>query len=389
MKDIRAAVASRLFSAKRAFDIHKMRWKRRLGWLEPVIIIPYRGYGTPRQLSLRGRVVEEKEMELEQINAETSPWRNMVHMYRHFHSDEVPEARIRARFQDRVCETTSDAEGFFHIDIEPATPLARDQTWYAVELELLGPKARGQGDVRATGHVVVPPPDAEFGIISDMDDTVIHTGATTLFRQWRTILFNNAYTRRPFEGVDAFYTALQKGPDAQGHNPVFYVSSSAWNLYELFTSILDLHEIPTGPLLLRNYGLDRRKGINFSHKDHKFDQIKPILDTYPELPFVLIGDSGQKDPEIYRQIVDDYPGRIRAIYIRDVTSPRRDREVHAIADAVQSSGVALVLAEDSITAAQHAANHGLISHAALPGIAREKQRDEQRPRQPIHTQSGG
>jgi phosphatidate phosphatase APP1 len=232
--------------------------------------------------------------------------------------------------------------------------------------------------VRETAHVLTPTPDVEFGIISDMDDTVIRTGATTVLQQWRTILFNNAYTRRPFAGIDALYRALALGADEKGHNPLFYVSSSSWNLYMLFRNILDLHKIPAGPMLLRQYGIDPQKGISFGHRDHKIEQIEPILDTYPDLQFVLIGDSGQKDPEIYRELVASHPGRISAIYIRDVTTPERDREVHAIAEEVAEMGVPMVLVEDTIGAAEHAVEHGLINEAALPRIRRDKEEDEQR-----------
>lgn len=378
MGRIRSTLAGGIFNLKRSFDIYTMRLKRRLGWLEPVIVIPYRGYGTRQKLAFRGRVEEEKEFEQETIGKNSSAWRNLQHMYRHFHSDEVPEARIRAFVGGRIYETRSDYEGFFEFDIDSSGMRLEERSWQPVELELVEPKAKNQGSVRATAQVFVPTADVEFGVISDIDDTVIHTGANTLFRQWRTILFNNAHTRRPFAGIDAFYRALALGADERGHNPLFYVSSSSWNLYMLFSNILELHDIPPGPLMLRNYGLDRRKGISFGHRDHKLEQIEPILETYPDLQFVLIGDSGQKDPEIYRELVHSYPGRIRAIYIRDVTTPQRDREVRAIADEVAARGVEMVLAEDTIAAAEHAVQQGLISEVALPRIRREKLQDEQR-----------
>lgn len=378
MSRLRRTLAGGLFQTKRSYDIHKMRWKRRLGWLEPVMIIPYRGYGTRHKLTFRGRIEEDKEFENETIGKDSSAWRNLRHMYRHFHSDEVPEARVRAFVVGRIYETYTDHEGFFKFDIDISSMHLEQKTWQPVDLELVEPKAKNQGPVRATAQVLTPANDVEFGIISDIDDTVIRTGATTLFRQWRTILFNNAYTRRPFAGIDAFYRALSLGANERSENPIFYVSSSSWNLYMLFSNILELHDIPAGPLMLRNYGLDRRKGISFGHRDHKIEQIRPILDMYPNLQFVLIGDSGQKDPEIYRELVHIYPDRIRAIYIRDVTSFKRDREVRAIAEELAALGVSMVLTEDTFGAAEHAAAHGLISSAALPHIRREKQEDEER-----------
>ena len=116
----------------------------------------------------------------------------------------------------------------------------------------------------------------------------------------------------------AFYQALQLGDTGKVFNPIFYVSSSPWNLYDLLTDFMDVHAIPTGPLFLQDFGLDRDKFISADHDEHKITHIERLLDLYPKLPFILIGDSGQADPEIYSTILEKYPTRILAIYIRDI-----------------------------------------------------------------------
>jgi phosphatidate phosphatase APP1 len=104
------------------------------------------------------------------------------------------------------------------------------------------------------------------------------------------------------------------------------------------------------------------------HHDHKLGIIRTLLKTYPGLPFVLIGDSGEEDPEIYHQAAIEHPGRVRAIYIRDVTSPERDREVHAIAEKLRRHGVEMVLTGDTGRAAEHAAGIGLIPPKAVDRV---------------------
>ncbi len=96
--------------------------------------------------------------------------------------------------------------------------------------------------------------------------------------------------------------------------------------------------------------------------------IRTLLGTYPELPFVLIGDSGEEDPEIYLQTVREHPGRVRAIYIRDVTSTERDAEVGTIADEARSLGAEMISVPDTATAAEHAASLDLIDPDAVAGI---------------------
>jgi len=127
---------------------------------------------------------------------------------------------------------------------------------------------------------------------------------------------------------------------------------------------LNVHGVPDGPLFLKDWS----PSVLGKHRTHKLGIIRALLGTYPELPFVLIGDSGQEDPEIYHQAVREHPGRIRAIYIRDVAAARRKVEVPAIAKEVRNLGVEMVLVPDTAAAAEHAAAKGLIAPDAVPEI---------------------
>jgi phosphatidate phosphatase APP1 len=213
-------------------------------------------------------------------------------------------------------------------------------------------------------------------VISDVDDTVVETGVTNRLAMARTVFLRNAYTRLPFAGVAAFYDALHRG----GRNPVFFVSSSPWNLYDLLAEFMELHGIPRGPLLLRDFGLDRGKLLKTSNREHKLAQIKPLFDTYPGLPFVLIGDSGEHDPEIYREVVQLYPGRVRAIYIRDVTAEAaRDEQVRALGRELAETGADLLLVPDTEAAAVHAAERGWIRPERIADVRGAKAEDEAAP----------
>jgi phosphatidate phosphatase APP1 len=187
------------------------------------------------------------------------------------------------------------------------------------------------------------------------------------------VLLENARTRLPFAGVAAFYRALREGSGGQ-QNPIFYVSSSPWNLYDVISGFLEAEEIPAGPLLLRDWDLGRSL---FRTAAFKSREIREILETYPSLGFILIGDSGQEDPEIYTELVAEHPGRILAVYIRSV-EPRPDRSeaIRGLAERVAESRSTLVLADDTLTVASHAAAHGWIRAEALPDIRGEKRADE-------------
>lgn len=304
--------------------------------------------------------------------------RNLRTMIRRFISAEVPGARVRVRFEDRERVVVADDEGFIDVCIEPKNPLPEDSAWHTAELDLLWPLADGQKGFRTEGHVMVPPSkqrDGAFGIVSDIDDTILRTEATHLLRMARLVLFSNAHTRLPFEGVAAFYRALQNGTDGGGDNPVFYVSTSPWNLYDLLEKFLEIQQIPKGPIFLKDWGglKDLLKGMD--HRRHKLEVIRDIFDTHPTLSFVLIGDSGQKDAETYGQIAHEYPGRVLAIYIRDVNRKERDVTVRNISKEMRSLGVPMLLVKDTVEAAEHAASQEFIGPGDLHEIREEREED--------------
>jgi phosphatidate phosphatase APP1 len=340
-----------------------------------VRIQPYRGYGTPERLYLLGRVLRGSVPAA--AGERDHALLNLANMIQRFESDEIPGARVTARLGGREWEAVTDEEGYFELWMEPDEPPAAGTLWHDVPLELPG-RVTGEGrPVHATGLVLVPPPGSRFGVISDIDDTVVRTGATAPLRMARTVFLGNARTRSPFPGVAAFYRALQHGAGRADFNPLFYVSSSPWNLYDLLTEFLELRKIPLGPLMLRDWGVSEGEVLPTGHAGHKLEAIRRILDLYPALPFILLGDSGQEDPEIYHRVVHDYPSRILAVYIRSV-HPRAERAdaVRALAEEVAHAGSTLLLTDDTVAAAEHAAAQGWISPDALAEVRAESEKDE-------------
>lgn len=344
---------------------------------DPYQIAPYRSFGTADRAFVMGRVLEDEGIVA--AEAGDSSWRNLLNTLRRLESDEVGGAIVRVRGGDRSWDTATDAEGFFRVELAPAPGGApAPGPWRTVALELLSPRRDGAAPVRATADVLVPPATATLGVISDIDDTVLQSSVTDAVQMARLVFFGNARTRLPFPGVAAFYQALHHGAGGPpAGNPLFYVSSSPWNFYDMLAEFLELQAIPRGPLMLRDWELDRHMRRTSRHGTHKHGAITQIFDAYPALPFILIGDSGQEDPEIYAEVVRRYPRRVLAIYIRNILrAPERIAAVRALAAEVESSGSALVLADDTMAAARHAAERGWIDAAALADIEADKRRDE-------------
>jgi phosphatidate phosphatase APP1 len=350
--------------AEERFDALRFRLKRRFGLLDPFEILPYRGHGTERELFLKGRVLEEAG--ITRAGQDDTIWHNVRNMARRFASDEVAGARVRASFEGSSVETAADVEGFFEVRFRLPEPLDGPAGWYPVELELLSPPSPGGRPVHSTGQVLVPQ-GARFGVISDLDDTVVRSSATNVLKMAWIVLRNNAHTRLPFEGVAAFYKALQLGEDGRSFNPIFYVSSSPWNIYDVLEDFLNVHGVPPGPLFLKDWS----PTVLGKHRDYKGGVIRRLLHTYDDLPFVLIGDSGEEDPEIYIQTIREHPGRILAVYIRDVTSEERDAEVADIAREARSLGTEMVAVTDTAAAAEHASSIGLMAPDAVARVRSE------------------
>jgi phosphatidate phosphatase APP1 len=186
----------------------------------------------------------------------------------------------------------------------------------------------------------------------------------------RRTFLQNARTRLPFNGVAEFYRGLHQGDDDTDANPVFYVSSSPWSLYSILSEFLEFHSIPLGPLVLRDWGITERGVLPRGHGVHKLGAIRQIMDCYPALPFILIGDSGQEDPEIYRDIVHQYGDRVMGVYIRSVTpDPARVRAIGELAEEVRDAGSELVLSDDTLAAAKHAAQREWVGERTVRRVA--------------------
>jgi phosphatidate phosphatase APP1 len=197
---------------------------------------------------------------------------------------------------------------------------------------------------------------------------------------WR-LFMQGAASRVAFPGMAALLRALHYGRSGAEFNPMLYVSRGPWSIYEVLDEFFNLHRIPVGPLLfLREWGLTLQRPLPRRAEDHKLKLIRNMLALYHDLPFVLIGDSGQHDPEVYAQTVREHPGRVVAIYIRNVSrEPERQRAIETLAAEVVAAGSSLLLAADSIAMAEHAALHGLIAPEALAAVQGEKQVEQGEP----------
>jgi phosphatidate phosphatase APP1 len=356
-------------------DAARRRVNARFGWGKARHIAAFRSLCDATGCTLQGRVLGSAPVGGPKESDDW--WDNLLNTYRRLDSDAVHGVAVKCQFLGAVVDTVTDHEGYYRARIEVA-PRDWPDLWADAMVAL------GDGTLATLQPVLTVPASARLGVISDIDDTVLESSIL----HWRTAaqltFLHNARTRKPLEGVAALYHALQDGADGLRQNPVFYVSSSPWNLVDLLEDFLDLNAIPAGPLLLQDLGLDEGKFISPRGHRHKLERTLELLDTYPQLRFVLCGDSGQADPQLYAQVVLEHPGRIAAVYIRDV-DPDLDSPFDALADArlaaAKDTGVPMLRVRDSLAIAEHAHSLGLIAQADIDRVDREVKRDRERPSQ--------
>lgn len=334
---------------------------------DPLQIIVFQSYGTALRLYVRGRALEDESIDLEGKH----PLKLLINAYKRFESDEISNADLLLKLPDgTIFEMTTDAEGYFLLDqsMDRLDIMSNDEGWLSFEVaykdftstRIIQLKNRFPGEIlipsRSNGETAS---NVSFGVISDIDDTIIHTGLVSTLK-WRVIyntFFKRASKRTPLEGAAEFYHLLHRGASKKEANPIFYVSHSPWNLYRYLEFFLKKNDFPKGPILLRDFQgfLNRKKTKD---KPQKQKEIINILNTYPDLKLILIGDSGERDADIYLEIAELFPDRILAIYLRSVNHKKKMLRVKGVYENYKTTPVLLVDSSDQ--AIEHARENGFI-----------------------------
>jgi phosphatidate phosphatase APP1 len=336
------------------------------------MIVPFIGHGTPRRARVGARLV------LGRRNAEPPPApaalvgdadpspRSRRAVLRvslaRFLTVEVPRAQVTIHAPGGDVVVHTDRDGY--VDHEVELPDV-EPGW--LEIRLTGPEGAA-----TTARVLVVDPTVDVGVVSDVDDTILHTGLTRGLDFLRATLLTDVEERTPLPGAAALYRALV-AKEGKPERPVFYVSTSPWNLHEMLLQFVSMRGFPLGPLLLTDWGPSHTGLFRIGAQAHKPALVRRLLDEHPHLRLVLIGDSGQEDPEIYADIARERPDRVAAVYIRRITGLDLGRggEIERLAAEITALGVPMLAVDDSGDIATHAAGQGLIDDAAVATVRAE------------------
>lgn len=321
------------------FHAFRERRARRRG-LVPTII-PYTGYGAPGWARVLCRVV------LTRPDRGKRPRAEKVRGWRSFFSIPVKFAEVEVRAGGSpLAQVSADRGGV--IDLEIAVQLPPG--WHS--LELIGP----EGDP-VTAPVFIVDPRERVGLVSDVDDTVMVTLLPRPFlAAWHTFVLDE-HARRPVPGMAVLYERFAR---AHPGAPVIYLSTGAWNVAPTLSRFLTRHLYPAGALLLTDWGPTHDRWFR-SGRDHKAANLARLAQEFPDIRWLLVGDDGQHDEEIYGEFLSAHPDRVAAVGIRQLSTPEavlaggRSRAGHEPVD-----GAPWVYAPDGAGLSEQLRNAGLL-----------------------------
>lgn len=314
----------------------------------------YRGYGHQKNLVMYGHAFEWKAKRKQEVYSGSIA--NMIHLLKMFMVRPYPYAKVRLKVMGREMETTAEEDGFFKF--RWVMDEALQSGWYKAEAFLLSDQG---AEVAFSESDVWVPDKTQLAFISDIDDTVLISHSATILKRMRELLAKNPYKRRLFSSAAKWYQLLSFSATVKDMpNPFFYVSSSEWNLYDNIRKIFEHNQLPNGVFLLSH--LKRFKDVFKTGKtrhEAKKDRIARILRIFPNQKFVLIGDNSQRDPVIYSAIAEEFPGRVYAVFIRDVRKKKR-KSTTVLMDMLAQKGIKTNLFRHNTDAIAYSKEIGLI-----------------------------
>lgn len=308
----------------------------------PARVRPYFGYRNAGRLRLTARALRMREPSWDHATMVDK----LAAMLNQFASREVSNLPVTLEVQRpggaaQTFAAVSDAEGFVHFDVEvgAGTVSQHDPSW---ELARLHWENRN-GPQSADAFILAPGDEQTLAVISDIDDTIVETGAGDLLRNWRRTLAQMPGDREAVPGAADFFARLGGGGTGASmpatRRPFFYVSSSPWNLFDYLTAFQKVHNLPQGPIFLRDWDFTRATLASSGHKAHKARAIAELIAFYPAMRFALIGDDTQADALAYAEVVRQNPARIAAVFIRQAPGADIGPDEQAALDAIRAAGV--------------------------------------------------
>ena len=286
--------------------VHRKRAKRAVVNGKQPSVIPYIGYGTTDWVRVLGRVLYLKPETREHTRFRSDVAdQHRVRGWRTFTSVHVAQQPVRVEIDGKPVTTIhSDRGGVIDAIVE----VTLAPGWHTITLH------PGQGE-HAQASVYVVDPESRFGVISDVDDTILKTALPKPFvAAWNSFVVDE-HARSATPGMSVLLDHLKA---THPGSPIMYLSTGAWNAAPTLSRFLARNLYPVGPLLLTDWGPTHDRWFR-SGQEHKRRELRRLAEEFPRVRWVLIGDDGQHDEELYHEFTLAHPDNVAAVVIRQLS----------------------------------------------------------------------
>lgn len=319
--------------------------------MKPILQL-YRGYANEQELIVMGHVFKR----LYDYDYQKKNFKNATSIINQFRIKTIKNYDIYLKFGNHEIHSKTLDDGYFKFCI----PIEKEFDFGWMEYEV---SIKHKSETITAKGSFIRPHEGNLGIISDIDDTFLISHTRNVFKKIYILLFKNVNDRKVFEGVVPHYQALSSAGrnNKDEQNAFFYVSSSEWNLYNFIVKFTKIHQLPRAVILLK----DIKRGVTDffisgrRNHNHKFDKIKHVLEFYPNLKYVLLGDDSQHDPFLYEQICKIFPVTVKAVYIRQ-TGKHQKEKTKAVLKNLEDLDVSVCYFKESSKAIMHSKSIGII-----------------------------
>lgn len=295
-----ALPAKILWLARLEHRFHAWREKRARRRGLSASIVPFPGYGGEGWVRVVGRVLivrpprDTKSGEISSLRG----WRSFI-------SIPVGYSEVKITVAGRTHTVVSDRGGV----VDTVVQAELESGWQTLELSV-------ENSEPVEARVFIVGSDVKFGVVSDVDDTVMVTALPRpLIAAWNSFVVDE-HARLPVPGMAVLLERLVRShPGA----PMIYLSTGAWNIAPTLTRFLSRHLFPPGGILLTDWGPTHDRWFR-SGREHKLDNLRRLATEFPQVQWLLIGDDGQHDESIYTEFAKDHPGQVRAVAIRRLSA---------------------------------------------------------------------
>jgi len=284
------------------------------------VVKPYMGYLAGNRIYCIARVLKDFKVDWKK----SGRWSLFGASLKRFYSHEIPHAKVQVNFLNHTFIVDANKEGFIVLDEE--VPIAsKEEKILPISFKILNvPTNRITISEEFFQGEILNPVQPKHIIISDIDDTIIHTNVLSKVRMVYNSIMVGFDKRKMVSKANEFLNLLSE----QRKYPVFYVSNTFYNLYEYLRRFMAYNKFQKGPLFLRDFG-NQNTILPEDSTSHKHYVIEKLLDRYPHSKFILLGDGAEHDPYIYHDMKKKYTDRISHIFLRKIADKKKDETLAA------------------------------------------------------------